>query len=458
MSKNAFSLLSDSINQKLAALGIREPTAVQNEIIPRILEKKKVIFQSETGTGKTFAYLLPLIQMYMDASDDGVKADDCNAASGAGAARNTADGVKKVDCNAPSGEGAVTKIADEVKNVDCNAPSGAGATTTASNDVQKSEDCKSPSGEGAAKSTADGVKIIIAAPTFELASQINQAAKQITDKKTALFIGGAPIKRQIETLKEKPFLVIGTPARLVELIRLKKLKLNNLKAIVFDETDRLVRKELFEETDALRLLVPKESQVIACTATLNRQTKIFFAGIENVLLPPEDVLRKRITHWAIYAESRDKIEMLRKFIAASNYEKILIFTSRADQVENIYSKLRFKKIDCMALHAKADKQLRKAAIDKFRSGKCKILITSDLAARGLDIANISHVVQMDLPEDEDFFIHRSGRTARAGKSGINVVIGDEYEMRKYAALEKKLGIVVYPKEIYGGKIVAPGEN
>ena len=83
------------------------------------------------------------------------------------------------------------------------------------------------------------------------------------------------------------------------------------------------------------------------------------------------------------------------------------------------------------------------------------LVTSDLAARGLDIANISHVVQMDLPEDEDFFIHRSGRTARAGKSGINVVIGDEYEMRKYAALEKKLGLVVYPKEIYGGKITAP---
>ena len=372
--KNAFTLLSENLNHKLESLEIKEPTAVQNEIIPRILEKKNVIFQSETGTGKTFAYLLPLIQNYGESDDEGTSCD---------------------------------------------------------------------------------VRILIVAPTFELASQINQAAKQITEKKTALFIGGAPIKRQIETLKEKPFLVIGTPARLVELIRLKKLKINALKAIVFDETDRLVRKELFEESDALRLLVPKETQVIACTATLNKQTKIFFAGIENVVLPAEDVLRKRITHWAIYAENRDKIEMLRKFIAACDFQKILIFTSRADQVENIYSKLKFKKVDCMALHAKADKQLRKAAIDKFRSGKCKILITSDLAARGLDIANISHVIQMDLPEDEDFFIHRSGRTARAGKTGINVVIGDEYEMRKYAALEKKLGIVVYPKEIYDGEITSP---
>ena len=172
-------------------------------------------------------------------------------------------------------------------------------------------------------------------------------------------------------------------------------------------------------------------------------------------MPPEDVLRKRITHWAIYAENRDKIDTLRKFLAAENPTKALIFTSRADQVENIYNKLTYKKVACAALHAKTDKQKRKAAIDRFRSGKEKILITSDLAARGLDIPEISHIIQMDFPGDEDFFIHRSGRTARAGKSGINVVIGDEWEMRHFAQLEKKLGITVYPKEIRGGKVISP---
>lgn len=109
----------------------------------------------------------------------------------------------------------------------------------------------------------------------------------------------------------------------------------------------------------------------------------------------------------------------------------------------------------MALHAKTDKQERKAAIDKFRSGKAKILVTSDLSARGLDIQNITHVIQMDLPSDQDFFVHRSGRTARAGKTGINIVIGDEYEMNQYALLEKKLGIKVYPKEIRDGKVCEP---
>ena len=172
-------------------------------------------------------------------------------------------------------------------------------------------------------------------------------------------------------------------------------------------------------------------------------------------MPPEDVLRKRITHWAIYAENRDKIDTLRKFLAAENPTKALIFTSRADQVENIYNKLTYKKVVCAALHAKTDKQKRKAAIDRFRSGKEKILITSDLAARGLDIPEISHIIQMDFPQDEDFFIHRSGRTARAEKTGINVVIGDEWEMRHFAQLEKKLGITVYPKEVRDGKVTSP---
>lgn len=370
-SNNSFNLLSQSINEKLTALNITTPTPVQNEIIPQILEAKNVLFQSETGTGKTFAYLLPLINR-LEADEDKVN-----------------------------------------------------------------------------------VKIIVIAPTFELASQINQAAKTVTDRKTALLIGGAPIKRQIEVLKEKPQIIIGTAARLTELIRLKKLKANDVFAIIFDETDRLVKKESFQDTEGFRMLMPPKVQVIACSATLNKQTKIFFAGIESVIMPEENVLKNKITHWAIYAETRDKIDTLRRFLLAEKPEKALIFTSRSDQVENIYNKLSFKKIECAALHAKADKQLRKSSIDKFRSGKIKLLITSDLAARGLDIQNISHVIQMDLPSDDDFFVHRAGRTARAGKNGINVVIGDEYEMHHYATLEKKLGIVVYPKEVHNGKVSAP---
>lgn len=369
--KNSFNLLSDTIKDRLAAINIREATEVQNQIIPVINQGKNILFESETGTGKTYAYLLPLINRLEE---------------------------------------------DENK---------------------------------------DKVKILVLAPTFELASQINSQAKLITDRKTALFIGGAPIKRQIEMLKEKPQIVIGTCARLVELIHLKKLKISDLQAVVFDECDRLVKKESFEDTQALQECLPKEVQTIACSATVNKASRIFFAGMDNIIIPKENILKEKISHWAFYAETRDKIDLLRKFINAEKPEKALIFTSRSDQVENIYNKLTYKKIECACLHAKADKVARKAAFDRFRSGKIKILITSDLAARGLDIPDVSHIIQMDLPSDDDFFIHRCGRTARAGKKGINVVIGDAFEMRHFAALEKKLGIIVYPKQIINGKVKKP---
>ena len=215
--------------------------------------------------------------------------------------------------------------------------------------------------------------------------------------------------------------------------------------------------------------LPRSIQLIGNSATVNKYTievmekarsKVLDAPcnseIQFVSMPPEDVLRNRITHWAIFAQQRDKIDTLRRFINAENPKKLIVFTSRNDQVENIVSKLGYKNIDCSGLNAKIDKIERKSTIDRFRSGKLPILVTSDLTARGLDIPNITHVVQLDLPEKKDFFIHRAGRTARAGKTGINCVIGDELEMRRYANFEKNLKIIVYPKIIYKGALLAPG--
>lgn len=373
---NVFLSLNNELQENLSKMEITTPTKVQETVIPIINKGSNIIFQSETGTGKTFCYLLPLISKILNEQNNSEKKDS-------------------------------------------------------------------------------SIKIIICAPTFELASQINQNVKNICSLKSALFIGGSPLKRQIESLKEKPVIISGTPARLAELIHLKKIKAQNVAAIIFDEADRLVKKELFDETKDLLLQMPKDCQKIVCSATIDKNTKNFFKNFETVIMKEEDVLKKNITHWALHAESRDKIEMLKKFILAEKPEKALIFTSRADQVENIYAKLTYKKIQCTALHAKSDKKDRKTAIDRFRSGKINLLVTSDLAARGLDIQKITHIIQMDLPSDSDFFIHRAGRTARAGKKGINVVIGDEYELRQLSILEKKLGIIIYPKQIIYGKICTP---
>lgn len=366
--------ISDEYIQKLAALSISEPTAVQKEVIPLLMHDKSVLFESETGTGKTFAYLLPLLQ----------------------------------------------KI-----------------------DLSKKD-----------------AAILIVAPTHELASQIKTQIQSISQFKTALCIGGASIARQIEALKEKPQIVIGGPVRLLELIHLKKLKLSGLTSAVFDEADRLLAPEMRDDTIALAGLIPHEAQIAACSATMKKSLsaalhKAADRIMEDVTLPLEDVLKKRITHLALFSQQRDKIDTLRSFLAAVKPEKVLVFTSKLDQVSLITARLQAKKVDCLGLHAKSDKLERKQAIDRFKSGKLPVLITSDLSSRGLDISGITHIIQMDMPSNDDFFIHRAGRTGRAGKEGVNLVIGDEWELKQLAKLEKKLGFIVHPKQLSSGKLLDP---
>ena len=439
--------IGEEIIQRLSAAGITSPTAVQQKIMPLVAEGKNLMFQSETGTGKTFAYLLPILQ----------------------------------------------RLCDNPKS-------------------------------------SNPVRVLVASPTYELASQIKAQVRLVSDVKCALCIGGAPISRQVELLKEKPQIVIGGPARLLELIHLKKLKADAVETLVLDEADRLLSPELRNDTEGLLERLPRRVQLIGNSATVSDYTRKVLqnardaidraseekapaesgkasgskdsagkistdmaangnkdagakdsgntpadqnpadqnpadrkqadrkqaaSAIEFVTLPTEDVLRKRITHVAIFAERRDKIDTLRSFINAVKPKKLLVFTSKSDQIENIASKLRYRKLECEALSAKIGKQERKSAIDRFRSGKVTILVTTDLASRGLDIPDVTHVVQLDLPQTADFFIHRAGRTARAGKTGMNCVIGDAYEMQDFAKLEKKLGLKVYPKILYKGKLTSP---
>ena len=388
-----------SLNDALAKKEITSPTDVQTQIIPAVLEGKNIIFSSETGTGKTYAFLLPLM----------------------------------------------TKLLNEREN----------------QIAEKIQPTPQP-------------RILVVAPTHELASQIKQEADFLAKAegdeaderlklKTMLCIGGASITRQIDALKNKPQIIAGGPARLLELIHLKKLKTQQVFAVVLDEVDRLLSPELRDITVDLIKAIDSSFQLIACSATIKQnQFKIledaFGKKLENVMMPKEDVLKRNISHYALHAERRDKIDTLRSLIVAEKPERVLVFSAETGQIANIVEKLRYKKIDCTGLHAKTDKMDRKKAIDDFRSGKCKILVTSDLAARGLDIGNITHIIQMDVPSNEDFFVHRAGRTARAGKTGINIVIGDEYELHQLAKLEKKLGIIIYPKVLYGGKLMAPPQD
>lgn len=385
--------IRESLVNKLAEKQIIQPTKVQNQVIGSIRKGKNLIFKSETGTGKTFAYLLPVLSRILNERQEQTE--------------------------------------------------------------QKILPTPQP-------------RLLVIAPTHELASQIKaetdflcEADRQNTQIaiKAALCIGGANITRQIEMLKEKPQIICGGPARILELVRLKKLKTQHICGIILDEVDRLLSPELRDDTIELIESLPEDAQVIACSATIKPNiVKVLQSqrtDFVQELMPAENVLQEKIEHWAFHAEKRNKIETLTKIINYTQPVKALVFSAETGQIENIVSKLKYKNINCEGIYSKTEKMDRKKIIDDFKKGKIQILVTSDLAARGLDISDVTHIIQMDVPKNEDFFVHRSGRTARAGKNGINIVMGDEWELRNLSNLEKKLKIIIYPKVLYKGQIVNP---
>jgi len=319
-------------------------------------------------------------------------------------------------------------------------------------------------------------RILILSPTIELASQIKKETARLQGAKDDLFktllcVGGSSLKRQIEGLKEKPAVVIGTPARIADLTGLKKLKLHGIEAVVIDEADRLLSRESKDTLQAVLTMLPPKVQVLACSATFTEKDRTllndFLCRAETVSLPEcislsnRGALQKSIEHWAFLSVRRNKADTLRALIHALNGSKILIFTAPAQEVETLAQKLRHKKIDAVPLYGKLDGAERKRIIAHFHSGKTHVLITSDLSARGLDIPDIDYIIQMQLSKETDTFIHRAGRTGRAGRNGINIIIGDEYELRILQNIEKKLNIVIHPKILYNGKIesasAAPAE-
>jgi superfamily II DNA/RNA helicase len=392
--------------------GIRVPTEIQSRIIPRLGAGESLIFSSPTGTGKTFAYLLPLVQKILPLPAD-----------------------------------------------------------------------------GAGGRQASGPGLVICAPTYELCSQIKGEADfllarlkgvsgfEALSPRCALLIGSVSLSRQIEGLKkDRPLAVVGNPGRLLLLARMGKLKLKAAEALVLDEGDRLVSDELFPETRELVRFMQhsrksKEAegglQTASCSATFSAKTRgrllplmgrLSGSGVIIEETGENEVLRKQVEHWAFFCEGRRKIDLLRSFIAAADPKKALIFTGRGGDAGNIAARLQHHKLAAGCLWGDMDKKSRKQALDDFRSGRIRFLVTSDLAARGLDISGITHIVSLDLGDDPDIYIHRAGRTARAGKRGVMVTIGDEAELRRLSALEKRLGITVYPKELYGGRVVSPVEE
>jgi superfamily II DNA/RNA helicase len=304
-------------------------------------------------------------------------------------------------------------------------------------------------------------QVIILAPTHELCSQVNTVFKNLVKDmnpsiKPVLIIGDVNINRQIDNLKEKPQVIIGTPGRVSELITMKKIKAHLVKTIILDEADRLISDQLGNYTKAVIKSTLKQRQLVAFSATISdeliKELENFKENFERVNIN-DNKMNPNIRHHYIFSNQRDKFETLKKLVMSLKNEKCLVFLNRNENIQLVEFKLAHHDIKVASIFGASDKISRKKAIDGFKNGDIKVLITSDLGARGLDISNLNHIVNFDIPKDSMDYLHRTGRTARHDKKGSCYSIVDAKDLSRLKEISKTLNFDLEEKELKFGKIM-----
>lgn len=304
---------------------------------------------------------------------------------------------------------------------------------------------------------------IILSPTHELAIQINNQIRLLSKNSgievtSTAIIGTASVKRQVESLKAKPHIVVGSTGRIFELIKNRKLKAHTVKTIVLDEGDRLLdEKNIRAVKDVIKTTLKDQRQTMIFSATVNEHTlKIaneFMKDPEVIRVNEDEVVNTKIEHIYIEVEHRDKIETLRKLVAATNPKRAIVFINKSEEIDLTTTKLRYHKLKVEAIYGASSKEERKNAMDMIKGGKAQILVSSDLSSRGLNIEGVSHIFNLDLPPTSKEYIHRVGRTARGKSSGTAISIITSKDLPVIRSYEKELNIDIKEKTLSHGKLL-----
>ncbi|MFC4711264.1 DEAD/DEAH box helicase [Planococcus dechangensis] len=301
---------------------------------------------------------------------------------------------------------------------------------------------------------------MIIAPSQELSMQIVNVLREWTegtDVTVTPLIGGANVQRQLDKLKKKPTIVVGTPGRLNELVKSKKLKMHEVRIMVLDEGDQLmarehrgVMKDLIEKTQ-------QERQLVLVSATITEEIELVAERLmkhpTRLQVSAEDLPKQgKVTHSFIKVDERDKTDLLRS-LSHMKGVKALAFVNSLDQVLMKESKLKFRDAKIATLHSEMKKEERKKALDDFRKGDTAVLIATEVAARGLDIDQVTHVVHVDVPMSIEQYLHRSGRTGRAGADGEVLTLLAYADEKYYKKLIKQLPDKAVQKIMHGGELV-----
>lgn len=371
--------LSPFLQENWEKSGFQQPTSIQDTAIPLILEGKHLIAESPTGTGKTLAYLLPLLN--------------------------------KVEPNSQS------------------------------------------------------LQAVVLASSQELVMQVYQEFQKWSEGsgiRGTSIIGGANVKRQLEKLKKRPHVIFATPGRLFELIKQKKVKMHEVKLVVLDEGDQLLIPEHLNTVQNIVKSTMGDRQVVLFSATMKAGTEKLAKEItkepEILRIEKDDLASSgEVEHIYFTAEPRDKIKLLEKIARLDNI-KALAFINDIGEIQVFKEKFNFKELSTGILHSDMKKLERQAELKAFRDGKTKMLIATDVAARGLDIQGVTHVVHVDFPRDIAQYVHRAGRTGRMGANGTVISLVTEREERELKRYCQDLNVTPSKRIFFKGQIAEPEQK
>ena len=378
--------LSAPLTRAIAEAGYTEPTPIQQQAIPAVLRGQDVMGLAQTGSGKTAAFVLPLLQRLADTPRD-----------------HRAQGPRRV-------------------------------------------------------------RVLILAPTRELAAQIGEAVRSLARHlpapvKTSVVFGGVSINPQMMALRGGADVVVATPGRLLDLVDHNALRLSAVSALVLDEADRMLDLGFADELARILALLPAQRQNLFFSATLPPGVQKLSGNMlrEPVRIEVESTpaTAPGIVQRAIEVDAGRRTQLLRHLMKENKWERVLVFVSTRYAAELVADKLYRAKLYVTSFHGELSQGARTQVLEEFKAKRWEAVVTTDLAARGIDIAQLPAVINYDLPRSADDYIHRIGRTGRAGESGVAISFVSPETEAHFRLIEKRQGLSIPREQLPGFEVAAP---
>ena len=267
---------------------------------------------------------------------------------------------------------------------------------------------------------------LVLAPTRELAIQIRDELRDLCAFKegvrTVCLYGGQPIDKQITQLKKHPQIVVATPGRLMDHVKRRTVRLDKVQTVVLDEADRMLDMGFIKDVTRILDLMPQRHNLGLFSATISREVMdiswVYQRDPVEITVRPDEENKPDITQYSLEVDRGQKVDLMVRLMEQGGYDRVIAFCNTKNMTDRLSGLLRMRHITCEAIHGDIQQRVREKTLQKFREGQLRVLAATDVAARGLDIDDVDAVFNYDVPDENEYYIHRIGRTGRARRHGV----------------------------------------